>query len=296
MVCFQTPGEHHRADHADYWKIPATSEYLHNAQLRSIIDSAGGERHYPIATVATRLFQLAKRTQRRLRCYDGDSGKELKDFVRQRGLAAATHVKKRELIEVLEAADEDATFARFLDLPPELRTLIYEFHFASYSSDRRLGAIQSAVPPPITHISSQIRRETLQLFYTTSDFQFDFERVDAQFLKIETESTNINRHLPQELFPIIRNFRVHVREFVYWGAGRYGPVEHAVCSVYFPTGSAKLSVQVLHGVHDRKKMMSSADPREEEVRRFFAEDFLRVWPPTLTIKIADTLIALTNLR
>ncbi|SMR64014.1 unnamed protein product [Zymoseptoria tritici ST99CH_3D1] len=284
MVFFRTNRPN---SHADYWKIPATDQDERSTALKAIIDQPGGKQHYTTATTRYRLVELAARTHRGLRCYDGDSVQELKQFVSQRGLVAAlatSRVKKLELMDLLETADEDATFDRFSELPPELRTLIYELHFEFFLTFDNFGSINSASPPPITHVNSQIRQETMQLFYATCHFDFGFDKPGLQ-RRVMASPTNILRHLPREAFSAVRNFCVCLDD----SSG----LRYVECSVNLVPGTAKLSIMYLSVCGPMKKAISP-DPLEEEVRKFFAEDFVRVWPPMLTVEIADTLFSLAR--
>lgn len=67
-----------------------------------------------------------RRMERQLPNYRKSTGKVLCDFALARGVIGKDDEKpKRELVAVLEAADEDCTFSRFMDLSPELRCHIY---------------------------------------------------------------------------------------------------------------------------------------------------------------------------
>ncbi|KXS95710.1 hypothetical protein AC578_10763 [Pseudocercospora eumusae] len=64
---------------------------------------------------------------------------------------------KLGLIKLLGAADEDTNFP-LMDLSPELRSRIYEFHIASLSIPPK------PAQPPITKICRIVRREALPIF------------------------------------------------------------------------------------------------------------------------------------
>jgi hypothetical protein len=68
----------------------------------------------------------------------------------------------------LEQADDDATFERLSDLPPELRATIYKHYFQSL--DDSLARRGYKYQPPITLVSRQVRQEALPLFYEHSTF------------------------------------------------------------------------------------------------------------------------------
>lgn len=126
-------------------------------------------RHYYVkATRKERTIETLHRFERGLLAYDLSSKSELQIFVRDRGLqdTIPATALKHKIIKRLEAADDTATFDRFLDLPPELPVMVYEFHFESF------GPIDIAEQPPITMVSKDIRRESLPLFYQVSCFTF----------------------------------------------------------------------------------------------------------------------------
>lgn len=80
----------------------------------------------------------------------------------QRVLQLSDRVKKKaEIIALMEVADDDCMFARFLYLPPELRNRIYQLHFETFE------ALSRPSPPPLSKVSRQLRQETLVLFFQT---------------------------------------------------------------------------------------------------------------------------------
>lgn len=77
---------------------------------------------------------------------------------------ARTH---QSLVRKLEEADDQTTFPRFFELPAEIRNMIYEYHFCGY------GAIfYKHHQPPLTLASSQLRSESLPLFYKCVTFEW----------------------------------------------------------------------------------------------------------------------------
>ena len=68
-------------------------------------------------------------------------------------------------MEILEEADENMGFERLLDLPPELRVLIYGFYFDS------LPKLREPVQPPLSQVSRLLRQESLPVFYSTCTFK-----------------------------------------------------------------------------------------------------------------------------
>ncbi|KAI7569872.1 hypothetical protein KC317_g2945, partial [Hortaea werneckii] len=76
-----------------------------------------------------------------------------------------------------------------LELPPELRDLIYEYTLQSSDSSNRMvtfkldhyqrDTLTQAVQPPLLHLNRQIRQETLPLFYSTQLFILHSEATKA---------------------------------------------------------------------------------------------------------------------
>lgn len=93
---------------------------------------------------------------------------ELRLYAAQRGLTVAPSATPNSIKVRLEQADDDATFDRFLDLPPEIRQIVYQYHFDSSLAS---GEPKYKYQPPLTMTSCMIRRETLPLFYDCWDIE-----------------------------------------------------------------------------------------------------------------------------
>ena len=121
-----------------------------------------------------RTAELIRRAERGLLSYEGCRIQELRTFARNRHIdLQLSLLNKKELVQVLEEADEAATFRRFLDLPPELRTHIYTLHFLSFE------ILDSPAPPPIAQVSRLVRNEALPLFYRVCTFEVELRAVVA---------------------------------------------------------------------------------------------------------------------
>lgn len=120
-----------------------------------------------------RIEILYVRCQRGLISYEGFSARELKSFFTQRALPLDLSKKPTVpgLLRLLEKADDDATFDRFLDLPPEIRQQIFILYFDSLDDSGRQS--QKGGQPPITLACRQTRQEALPLFYSQCWFPFD---------------------------------------------------------------------------------------------------------------------------
>ncbi|EGP82891.1 uncharacterized protein MYCGRDRAFT_97004 [Zymoseptoria tritici IPO323] len=64
------------------------------------------------------------------------------------------------MIQSPEEADDNITFDKFLNLPPELRERIYNIHLESLE----LGGLVNLSPPPITRTCQVVRHESLYAF------------------------------------------------------------------------------------------------------------------------------------
>ena len=103
------------------------------------------------------------------------SNAELRAFIAARKIEIEAFITpgtlglRSQLIKRLDYADQNPTFPKFMSLPPELRNRIYEMHFASFEH-----RIPAPVQPPLTLVSSQVRQETVQMFYRICSFSLIF--------------------------------------------------------------------------------------------------------------------------
>ena len=113
-----------------------------------------------------RLWTLYHRMQRGLPSYDQWTVPQLEGRFKARRLTIfAEKVRKTDLVEALELSDEDVRFEKFMDLPPELRVRIYTMHLQDLPT-----LPDGPHQPPICLVSSQIRKESLPLFYSKCVF------------------------------------------------------------------------------------------------------------------------------
>lgn len=134
------------------------------------------------STNKTRSRVLYVRSQRGLLSYEGLPLRELKLFAAQRGWPVDGKATAADLKARLEQADDESTFDRFLDLPPELRRIVFSHYFRSlddrsnhptddyYAIQRHISLLFKSQPPPIASACTQIRRESLPLFYECCEF------------------------------------------------------------------------------------------------------------------------------
>lgn len=147
----------------NYWKLRCT-KHTTITQARKAMPPL----YCPRDAKRDRVMNLLYRAERGLLSYGYYTKANLQVFVEDRRLqdtipATAT---KSEMIAGLEKADDDATFSRFVELPPELRVRIYEYHFHTF------GSVDTPAQPPVTLVSRLLREEALPLFYEIGRFKF----------------------------------------------------------------------------------------------------------------------------
>jgi hypothetical protein len=151
----------------DYWKMRDGQSLYYAYILRHELET---NNFFAFKNTSTsRLRALFVRCQRGLPSYEGIPLRDLKRYAAQRALPPMD--KKVTTLGAakarLEQADDEATFDRFSDLPPELRQMIYTFY---YTSSYRFGVSNHKSQPPITRASHETRRESLPLFYEHCGF------------------------------------------------------------------------------------------------------------------------------
>lgn len=161
MVHLQNFGGYGIAGPDNYWKLDSGFHWQKRGLREKLSKNKPSGFKIGCGNTA-RLRTLYVRHQRGLLSFEGLPLQELRQFATLRCItvdpnAAATVVKAQ-----LEKADNEATFDRFADLPPEVRHIILQYHFEFLrSSTWALRKYQ----PPITMVSHMIRHESLPLFY-----------------------------------------------------------------------------------------------------------------------------------
>lgn len=151
-----------------YWKLE-TVAYLKDARLQ--------EEFYRLKLYRNprlnrqRKVELYARAQRGFLPYDIYSLFELKGFAKSRKISLPHgRLSASVLIQQLERADDNATFSRFSDLPPELRQVVFEWYFVSISQEFPLLTFKQ---PHVTMVSRLFRKEALPLFYRLCTFELE---------------------------------------------------------------------------------------------------------------------------
>ena len=178
--------------HSDHWKLP----HCVGMRTEDVKRKLETRRFYcPSSTERSRLIELFDRANRGFMSYDGCSVTELRSFANDRQLDLdISGTTKEELVQLLDQADEEATFDHFLDLPAELRARIYTFHIIGFD------AMHSPTPPPITEVCQLVRKETLSLFYRIGRFKLELAAKYRDGFVIGRKDTNVRMTRPLSRF------------------------------------------------------------------------------------------------
>jgi len=147
----------------DYWRLATTEEGRYaKSIMRAKLEAAG---YKPKARAAREeLADLELHHVKGYLCYDQCSLPELKTFVQDRHLESKA--TRKALTQALLSADANPTFHRFLDLPAELRAVVYDIHMHEFTRD----PLRHPSQPPLTRTNRQLRSEALPIFFATCTF------------------------------------------------------------------------------------------------------------------------------
>jgi hypothetical protein len=154
------PNRHH-----DCWMLGDPAKKYYAKQMKVTMNSS---KYY--CPKSASLQETAKRFlsyQRGLPWYNSCKIDELRRFCKDRFLVqpGQKSLKKADLVELLNDADEAPAFRHFMDLPPELGVLVYTFHFESFYP------MQAPAQPPVSRVCRILRKEALPVFYQTCTFR-----------------------------------------------------------------------------------------------------------------------------
>lgn len=168
-----------------YWKLEEHCPYSSKIALHKRARALGCTGQAKDWTVHS-LSGWLRRRELQLLDYDRCSSKELATFIRDRQIpifpvTAHEHANeantqwpiRRRAIKALEDADHALSFHRFLDLPSELRNLVYELHFQDFPH-----ALEVPAKPPIARTSQFVQRESLPLLYSNHEIILPFKMVE----------------------------------------------------------------------------------------------------------------------
>ncbi|KAK5738255.1 hypothetical protein LTR17_006132 [Elasticomyces elasticus] len=151
--------------HDQYWRLSAFAVASKNDLLPFV--NRGGYTALAKTITKDTVLGYAFRIECEQLCYFQCSDAELKRFVKDRGIDTPEgRFRRSAIIEVLEHADEELAFTKFLDLPPELRTIVYDYYLAVFPE-----VLRNPVQPPLTRVCRLLRTETLPMFYQRTTFQ-----------------------------------------------------------------------------------------------------------------------------
>lgn len=142
-------------------------------------------------------------------CYHAISVDELQTFARDRHVVLKDS-KRWTIMKALISADYKRTFEGFMDLPPELRNVVYAFYLAAFDQ-----TLQTPAPPPLTFVSKAVAKEVLPMFYSGKTFAITFLRLDydeghgGKFRPTDATQHFLLR-LTRESIADIRSLDVHV--------------------------------------------------------------------------------------
>lgn len=192
--------------------------------------------------------------------YEKRSVAELRSFCTARKIVVPGQGKSRTtaLVALLEDEDEiGTTFGRFLDLPPELRLLVYEYYiddvkhgFGIRRDDGTYRAHKIPTPPPISQTCALVRRETIPLFSKTFQLEIGLaHEISSQpreqerlfcmygcYVKIFTKA-------PSHLLAMVR--KLMITGYINW----QGSLLSARCTIDLPTGQQPLQVSTEVKLH-----------------------------------------------
>ncbi|EME82371.1 uncharacterized protein MYCFIDRAFT_175908 [Pseudocercospora fijiensis CIRAD86] len=184
-------------DPRNYWhlKVPGSV-----AELKASLDSQGMS--YVKSSNKATLTDIHIRNQCGFSDYQKCDIDELRNFCTSRGLLPLPELegknkrqRKKLLGQHLQDADDNSTFNRFMDLPPELRVNIYEFYFHDLQAKFKPFDWSPDIPktqPPITTPSRLVRKESLSVFYDLLTFKFTprpkLSEIERRFLELAPQS------------------------------------------------------------------------------------------------------------
>ncbi|KAK5740557.1 hypothetical protein LTR17_004594 [Elasticomyces elasticus] len=189
-----------------YWRVWQFDDKT-LSELRDFVEKSKNK--YPVTRgmPKARLLGYAKRIACYQLCYHNCSGSELRKFVRDRGVKVPDEqFRRKTLIDALEKADSAQTFARFTDLPPELRVIVYELYTAEFPEQLHCPA-----QPPLTRVCRLLRSETLPLFYdrTTLKIKLDIS-VGSRCLKFNAEVMSFVLGLSEDSWSMVRKLHFEI--------------------------------------------------------------------------------------
>lgn len=192
-----------------WWKLQDVS-FVQGSRQTSILRRFLRQRNFKFkrGLSPAQFVHMHSRAERGLMSYYALPVAELRKFCADRKLLNHSGKKKEELIEMLEAADEQCQFPKFLELPPELRILVYEFSFDmiydhNHEDYRQTHHALTIEPPPVASVCKLLRRESLSLFYSSARHRIILREVASargpQTFYADREAIRVFNNAPMSL-------------------------------------------------------------------------------------------------
>lgn len=165
-TAIMTPPHHFDA----YWRLN-TYDDVSKSTLLSGLQAKGLA--FKSSISKEELVEVQQRLDRGLLHYNDVriTEQQLSTFIRARKLRMPTSGTRKAMVAVLLGADEVIGLDKLDQLPAQLRDRIYKFHIGSLPIHKHLGF---PTQPPITSISTLLRKEALPLFYSSMYFKLHF--------------------------------------------------------------------------------------------------------------------------
>lgn len=157
------------ARYDDYWRIKHDNGDT-KEQMKEKLVKAG----YDVKRSWTReeLLVWVKRVQLGRLCYGKCDGSELKGFAVARSLMKPSMKRSKAwMARILMNGDDQRKFKKLMELPPELRKMVYEFYISDFQNESLLMPTQ----PPLARISMAMRNEILPVFYSFCEFDLLYQ-------------------------------------------------------------------------------------------------------------------------
>lgn len=154
-------------EYNEYWTL-SRHDRPKKEELLQIVKEQG--RIVTRYTLKWQAVEMQNLTDRGFLPYESEaiSVEELMRFIRNRGLPLpdTPEADRAACVKILEAADENQSFPRFTELPPELRERIYKLYLAEMPE-----VLLFPAQPPLTRTCKLLRHEALPLFYQATAFK-----------------------------------------------------------------------------------------------------------------------------
>lgn len=127
-------------------------------------------------------------------------------------MLSLTDICRWRLISLLEGSE---TFSRFLDLPPEIRGLVYD-HYFDFNPHHCIGV---RVPPPVTEVNRLVRAEALPQFWSfrslsmVMNFPMHGQDTDPAIPVLDEESRHFFCRAPKGHIEMVRSLHVKFEHY-----------------------------------------------------------------------------------